>query len=170
MEIPSSSSQNAIHSPLKLVLLTFSNPPQSSKVQLGWQVCAWPLFQWQNLNLVTKVALQNCQGRVPQEKMEKKRRKIEKGKVKNWKWKGEKQNEERTVFSFFLFLCFLLFKTTKICFESTKNGNFLLGKSIARQEKNQENWLCSLWKIFFLDLCDLPYINTIGEWRQFGCK
>ena len=52
---------------------------------------------------------------------------------------------------FFLsfFFCFSLFRTTESCFRSTKmgifylfwvyqNGNFLSGKSISRQEKNQE--------------------------------
>ena len=71
--------------------------------------------------------------------MEKKRRKIENGKVENWQWKVEKlQNEERTFFFFFFFFlsfsfffffffssfCYSLFKTTEICFGSTKIGIF----------------------------------------------
>ena len=58
--------------------------------------------------------------------MEKKRRKIGKGKVENLKWKEEKfENELRTLF-FPLF--FLLFKTTKICFGSTRLEIFYRGK------------------------------------------
>ena len=76
------------------------------------------------------------------------------------------KNEERTFFFSFFFFCFSLFKTTKICLGSTKmkivyrsffkpqkfvlglyqNGNFLPGKSISRQEKNQEKLLCPLIK------------------------
>ena len=44
------------------------------------------------------------------------------GNVENWKWKEEKlQNEEKT---FLFFLCFSLFKTTKICFGSTTTEIF----------------------------------------------
>ena len=80
-------------------------------------------------------------------KIEKKRRKIVKGKVKNLKWKVEKlQNEERTFlgedpffpFFFFFFFCFPLFKTTKICFGSTKMEIFYWEKAFHTGEKNQE--------------------------------
>ena len=55
--------------------------------------------------------------------MEQKRRKIEKGKVENWKWKEEKlKNEERH------FFFFSLFKTTEIFLVSTKMGIFYRGK------------------------------------------
>ena len=68
--------------------------------------------------------------------MEKKRRKIVKGKVENWKWKeGKLQNEER-FFLFFIF-CFSLFKTTRICFGSTKVDIFYREKSISRREKKE---------------------------------
>ena len=46
-------------------------------------------------------------------------------------------------------LFFSLFKTTQICFGSTKMQNLLPGKSISpfsRREKNQEKWLCPLRK------------------------
>ena len=101
-------------------------------------------------------------------KMEQKRRKIEKGKVENWKWKEEKlQNEERTFsFSFFLFFFlsfffflffFLFFFFFAFIFENHwnlfwiyQNRNFLPGKSISRRGKNQEKWFCPLWKVFLL--------------------
>ena len=71
-------------------------------------------------------------------KMEQKGRKSEKGKVENWKWKEERlQNEERTFFFY-------------------QDGNFLPGKSISRRGKNQEKWLCPLWKIFLLHPCLPP--------------
>ena len=66
-------------------------------------------------------------GKERQGKMEQKRRKIEKGKMEKWKWKEEKlQNAERTFF--FLFCC-SLFKTTEICFGSTKIGIFYREKA-----------------------------------------
>ena len=80
-------------------------------------------------------------------KIEKKRRKIVKGKVENWKWKVEKlQNEERTFFFFFL-----AFQNHYNLFWVYQNENFLLGKSISRREKNQEKLLCPLRKIFPLN-------------------
>ena len=51
-------------------------------------------------------------------------------------------------FSFYLF--FSLFKSTEICFGSTTMGIFT-GK------KNQEKWLCPLWKIFLL----CPFVYTL---------
>ena len=70
--------------------------------------------------------------------MEKKIRKLVKGKVENLKWKEEKlQNEERTFFFFFFFLL-LTFQNHKNLFWVYQNENFLLGKSISRQKKNQE--------------------------------
>ena len=62
-------------------------------------------------------------------KMKKKICKIVKGKVENWKWRIEKfKNEGRTFF-------FSLFKTTKICFGSTKMEIFYREKSISRRKK-----------------------------------
>ena len=65
--------------------------------------------------------------------MEKKRRKIVKGKVENWKSKGWKdwkwvwkwewvkmRREDLFFFFFFFFLLFTFLKTTKICFGATK--------------------------------------------------
>ena len=63
-------------------------------------------------------------------KIEKKRRKIIKEKLANWKRKVKKlQNAERTLF-FFFFFCLSLLKTTEICFGFWvyQNGNFLQGK------------------------------------------
>ena len=75
-----------------------------------------------------------------------KRRKIEKGKVENWKCKQEKlQNEERTFFFFFFSL--FTFKNHWNLFWVNQNGNFLPGK------KYQEKWLCPLRKIVLLRPC-----------------
>ena len=57
-------------------------------------------------------------------RMEKKRRKINKGKVENWKWKEEHYKMKRDPFFFFS-----LFKATEICFGSTKLGIFPTGKN-----------------------------------------
>ena len=72
-----------------------------------------------------------------------KRRKIEKGKVENWKCKEKKfkksGNQERPFFFFFFlffflfFFCFSLLKTTEICSGSTKMEIFY-----------REKWLCPL--------------------------
>ena len=67
--------------------------------------------------------------------MEKKRKKIEKGKVENWKWKEEKsQNKERTYFFFF----FVTFQNHWNLFWVYQNGNFPPGKSISCRKKIQE--------------------------------
>ena len=84
-------------------------------------------------------------------KMERKRRKMQKGKVENWKWKELKVKKWGDFLSFFLsfffffFLCccfvfvwFSLFKTTEICFGSTKMGIFYREKAF-NARKNQEN-------------------------------
>ena len=58
--------------------------------------------------------------------MEKKRRKIEKGKVKNWKWKEENlQNMERNFILFFCFFYFFIFLFFFFCF--SKPLKFVLG-------------------------------------------
>ena len=56
-------------------------------------------------------------------KIEKKRRKIVKEKVENWKWKYEKLERGEDFFS-----PFSLLKMTEICFGSTKMGIFYRGK------------------------------------------
>ena len=84
-------------------------------------------------------------------KMEEKRRKIKKGKrrkIEKGKMEGGKVTKwaEKTFF-FFFFLLFT-FKSHWNLFWIYQNGNFILGKSISHREKNQEKWLCPLWKIF----------------------
>ena len=67
-------------------------------------------------------------------KIEKKRGKIVKGKkVKKL------QNEERTFFFFFFFVCVSLFKTTKICFGSTKMEIFYLEKAFHAGKESGKN-------------------------------
>ena len=77
-------------------------------------------------------------------KMEKKRRKIVKGKREKF------ENEERIFFFFF----FLLFQNDENLFWVYENGNFLPRKSISLREKNQEKLLCPpSEKIFLLRPC-----------------
>ena len=91
-------------------------------------------------------------------RMEKKRKKIVKKKVENWKWKeGKLQNEETILFFFF----FPLFKMTKICFGSTKMDIFYWEKSISHREKNQEKWLCPFRKICLLS----PWLWHTFNWH-----
>ena len=104
--------------------------------------------------------------------MEQKRRKIKKGKVENWKWKEERlQNEERTFFFFFFvlfcfvfvfslgffffsffFFCFSLFKTTEICFGSTKMKIFYRGKAFHTGKKSGKMTLPPLKNIPLMPL------------------
>ena len=67
--------------------------------------------------------------------IEKKRMKIVKGKVENWKWKVEKWGEA----FFFFFFCLSLFKTTKICFGSTKVVIFYQEKAFHAGKKIRKN-------------------------------
>ena len=77
-------------------------------------------------------------------KIEKKRRKIVKGKVENLK--KRKKNGSRKSYKtkgedplfFFCFVCFSLLKTTEICFGSTKMGIFNREKAFHAGKKNQE--------------------------------
>ena len=76
---------------------------------------------------------------------EKKRRKIEKGKVENWKWKEEKfKNKEGIRGGLFSF------QNHWNLVWVYQNGNFLPGKTISRREKIQEKLLAPSWKIFLL--------------------
>ena len=60
------------------------------------------------------------------------------GKRKNGAEKMENKRREGGNF-FFFFFCFSLFKTTEICFGSTKMGIFYREKNfISRREKNPE--------------------------------
>ena len=85
-------------------------------------------------------------------KVEKKRRKTVKGQ--------KLQNEDKMRRGFFF--CLSLFKTTKICFGSTKMEIFYREKSILFQEKNQEKWLCPLRKIFLLRPWVIPSQSSPG--------
>ena len=58
----------------------------------------------------------------------------------------------------FLFFFWSLFKTTEICFESTKIGISTGKKHGHAREKNQETWLCPLWKMLLL----------IHPWSEYG--
>ena len=82
-------------------------------------------------------------------KIEKKRRKIVKGKVENWKWEKEESYKMRRgpflllllllLFFFFFFFLLLTFQNQKNLFWVYQNGNFLTGKSISRKEKIRKN-------------------------------
>ena len=87
--------------------------------------------------------------------LEKKRRKIVKGKVEK-KLEMEvgkfiKSGEELFFFFFFFFFffCFSLLKTTKTCFGSTKMGIFYREKHFTPGRKS-EKWICPLRKICLL--------------------
>ena len=82
-------------------------------------------------------------GKEKRVKFEKKRRKIVKGKVENWKLKNGsrkiiKSGEDLLPFFFFLF-CFSLLKTTEICFGSTKMGIFYQEKTFHAGKKIRKN-------------------------------
>ena len=100
--------------------------------------------------LLTRKFLLKYQEKRSKEKSEnwKEKKENQKGKVENWGRKVTKwgQNEERTFFFFFLFT----FQNHWNLFWVYQNGNFLPGKKISRQEKNQEIWLCPVWKIVLL--------------------
>ena len=73
------------------------------------------------------------------------------GKSRTGRWKNA--NGMRKVVFVFVFVfvfCFSLFKTDWNLFWVNQNGNYLLGKSISRQGKNQEKLICPLKKIFLL--------------------
>ena len=77
--------------------------------------------------------------------MEKKRRKIEKGKVENWKWKGEKcQNKERTFF--------FTFQHHRNCFRSPKMGIFYRERAFHVGEKSGKITLSPLKNILLTPL------------------
>ena len=96
-------------------------------------------------------------------KIQQKRRKIEKVMVENWKWNEEKlQNEERTPFFLNIYFNFF-FKPLKFVL-GLPNENFLPGKSISRQEKNHDKWLCPLCKIFLLHPC--TWIRKVEKQRK----
>ena len=87
----------------------------------------------------------------------KENRKKGKRKGRKLKMDGKKlQNEERT-------FCFSLFKTTDICFGSTKIGIFYREKSFHAGKKIMKNYFCSLWKIFLLRPCLTQKCETYQE-------
>ena len=51
---------------------------------------------------------------------------------------------------FFFFFGSSLFKPTEICFGTTKMGRVFYREKAFNAGKNQEKWLCPLWKIFLL--------------------
>ena len=63
----------------------------------------------------------------------------------------------------FVFFAFSLFETTKICLGSTQMDNFHRKKSYFTPAKNQENWLCAIWKISLLR----PLLFSNCSWVTF---
>ena len=103
-------------------------------------------------------------GKERQGKMDQERRKIKKmvrWKIENGRRKSYKMRRGPPLFFFFS-----LFKTTEICFGSTKMGIFYQERAfhISRQEKNQEIWLCPIWKIFLLG----PWLGGGGKLAHIG--
>ena len=80
--------------------------------------------------------------------MEKKKRKIVKGKVENWKWKEGKWVED--FFFFFFLFTFQNHKNTKICSRATKMEIFYWEKAFHAGEKIRKNDFAPLRKIFLL--------------------
>ena len=91
-------------------------------------------------------------------------------KMEGGKLEMEVGKEVRTFLDPFLFLfpfffCLSLFKTTEICFGSTKMGIFYREKSISRRGKNQEKWLCLLRKICLLRPWSY-WLKLVGEYAD----
>ena len=85
----------------------------------------------------------------------------------------KKLQNERTFFFFFFSL--FTFKNHWNLFWVYQNGNFLAGRSISRRGKNQEKWLCPLWKVFLLRPCpnasflySAPVLRTLS-FRLWNC-
>ena len=89
------------------------------------------------------------------ENKKKGRRKIGNGKKKHYKW-GDNLFFFISFYFFsifyfyfilfYFFFCFSLLKTNEIYFGVYQNGNFLPEKKHFKSEKNQEKWICPLWK------------------------
>ena len=95
-------------------------------------------------------------------KMEKKKRKIVKGKVENWKWKEEKRpNWGEDLFFFKM--------TNKNLFWAYQNINFPPGKRNTRWGKIRKKWFCPLRKKFcYAAGCmGTSAIFTNGKWDGF---
>ena len=103
-------------------------------------------------------------------KLEKKRRKIEKGKGGKLKLEGAKVTKwgEDFFFFFFFFFCFSLFtfQSHWNLFWVYQNGKFLPGKGIWRREKIQEKWLCPPLKYYPL----MPLTSTSNTCWDFCFK
>ena len=72
-------------------------------------------------------------------KIEKKKRKIVKGKVGNWKSYKEKGDDLFFFFFFFFFFCFSVLKQTEIYFGSTKIGIFYREEAFHAGKKIRKN-------------------------------
>ena len=93
-------------------------------------------------------------------KIDKKRRKIVKGNVKieNGWWKSYRMRRGLFFgFCLFIFFCFSLFNTTKICFESAKMEIFYREKAFHGGEKIRENDFAPSKKFS----CYAPDYNTL---------
>ena len=134
------------------------------RVKIGWSKSEWETYNIALLYLCW-TQWRNSRGRVPpprhlspgnfcwpngkrEEGNKKKIGKSKKGrwKIENGRRKSYKIKMRRGLFFLFFFFSFhfsSLFKTTEICFGSTKVGI-------------QEKWLCLLWKIFLLR----PWLNS----------
>ena len=92
--------------------------------------------------------------------MEKKRRKIVKGKVENWKCKEENlENEERTFFFFFFFFAFHFSKPVKFVLGLPK-WKCSIGKKHITPGKIRKKWLCPLREIFLLRPWTLEEVDS----------
>ena len=89
--------------------------------------------------------------------------KFEREEVENWKWKRKGMKTSRGllfiyffnylfIYLFIYFACHFL-KPLKFVFGVYQNGQFYQENSYFMLGKNQETWLCPLWKIFLLHHC-----------------
>ena len=89
--------------------------------------------------------------------------KFEREEVENWKWKRKGMKTSRGllfiyffnylfIYLFIYFACHFL-KPLKFVFRVYQNGQFYQENSYFMLGKNQETWLCPLWKIFLLHHC-----------------
>ena len=99
--------------------------------------------------------------KVKRVKSEKKRRKIGKGKVENWKCKQE--SFKKSWGPFFCCFCFSLLKTMKICFGSTKMQIFNREKAFHARKKISLKWLRPLRKICLL--CPGVHLGGVEQMR-----
>ena len=101
---------------------------------------------------------------------EKKENKKRGWKIENGRRKSYKMRRGPLFFFFFFLFFFSLFKTTEICFGSTKMGVFCWKKAFHTGGKNQEKWLCPSEKYSSYTPVSSRYKPSMKEISFSGCK